>query len=49
VVWLKTMDTSPAVPFYEQSGFRTCGHTRLTFPLMKAELRNMLIMKKELA
>ncbi len=49
VVWLKTMDTSPAVPFYEQSGFRTCSHTRLTFPLMKAELRNMLIMKKELA
>jgi GNAT superfamily N-acetyltransferase len=49
VVWLKAMDTSPAVHFYEQVGFRTCGHTRLTFPLMKAEFRNMLIMKKDLA
>ena len=49
VVWLKTMDTSPAVHFYERLGFRTCGHTRLSFPLMKTEFRNMLIMKKELA
>jgi GNAT superfamily N-acetyltransferase len=49
VMWLKTMDTSPAVHFYEKCGFRTCGHTRLSFSLMKAEFRNMLIMKKELA
>lgn len=49
VVWLKTMDTSPAVAFYEKLGFRTCGHTRLSFPLMKVELRNMFIMKKELS
>jgi GNAT superfamily N-acetyltransferase len=47
VVWLKTMDSSPAVHFYEKLGFRTCGHTRLSFPLMKAEFRNMFIMKKE--
>jgi GNAT superfamily N-acetyltransferase len=47
VVWLKTMDTSPAVHFYERLGFRTCGHARLSFPLMKAEFRNMFIMKKE--
>lgn len=49
VVWLKTMDSSPAVPFYEKLGFRTCGHARLSFPLMKAEFRNMLIMQKGLA
>ncbi|MBD0256075.1 MAG: GNAT family N-acetyltransferase, partial [Cytophagales bacterium] len=48
VVWLKTMDSSPAVGFYEKLGFRTGGHTRLAFPLMKPEFRNMLIMQKEL-
>jgi GNAT superfamily N-acetyltransferase len=48
VVWLKTMDTSSAVGFYEKLGFRTCGHTRLAFPLSKPEFRNMLIMQKEL-
>ncbi len=47
VVWLKAMDSSPAVGFYEKVGFRTCGHTRLSFPLMKPEFRNMLIMQKE--
>jgi GNAT superfamily N-acetyltransferase len=49
VVWLKTMDTSPAVGFYEKVGFRIGGHTRLTFSLMKPEFRTMLIMQKELA
>ncbi len=48
MVWLKTMDTSSAVGFYEKLGFRTCGHTRLAFPLSKPEFRNMLIMQKEL-
>jgi GNAT superfamily N-acetyltransferase len=49
VVWLKTMDTSPAVHFYRRLGFRTCGLSRLSFPPMKAEFRNMLIMMKDLA
>ena len=49
VVWLKTMDTSPAVQFYEKCGYRTCAQTRLSFPLMKPELRNMLVMKKAFA
>ena len=28
IVWLKTMDTSPATAFYEKLGFRTCAQTR---------------------
>lgn len=48
LVWLKAMDSSPAVHFYEKTGFRQCGQTRLPFPLMKEEFRNMFVMKKEL-
>jgi GNAT superfamily N-acetyltransferase len=48
VLWLKTMDSSPAVHFYEKIGFRRCGQTYLAFSLMKEEFRNMFVMKKEL-
>jgi len=43
-VFLKAMDTSDAVGFYEKMGFRTFDTYRLSFPMMKEELREMVVM-----
>ncbi|ARS34342.1 GNAT family N-acetyltransferase [Pontibacter actiniarum] len=45
VVWLKAMDSSKSVDFYEQAGFAKCGTHTLDFEQMKPEFRGMHIMK----
>jgi diamine N-acetyltransferase len=48
IIWLKAMDSSDAVAFYEKLGFEVCGTFRLGFPQMKPEFRGMVIMLKRL-
>ncbi len=48
VVWLKAMDSSRSVDFYEQNGFVKCGTYTLDFEAMKEEYRGMYVMKREL-
>jgi hypothetical protein len=48
VVWLKAMDSSLAVKFYKKMGFEITGSLVLDLPYMKDELRNLLVMKKQL-
>ncbi|RDV16264.1 GNAT family N-acetyltransferase [Pontibacter diazotrophicus] len=48
LVWLKAMDSSKSVNFYEQNGFKKCGTYTLDFSEMKPEYRGMYIMKREL-
>jgi GNAT superfamily N-acetyltransferase len=48
VVWLKAMDSSLAVKFYKKMGFEITGSVVLDLPYMKNELRNLLVMKKQL-
>jgi GNAT superfamily N-acetyltransferase len=48
IIWLKAMDSSDAVAFYENLGFEVCGTFRLDFPQMKPEFRGMVIMLKRL-
>ncbi|GAB3539711.1 spermidine/spermine N(1)-acetyltransferase [Pontibacter brevis] len=47
-IWLKAMDSSKSVDFYEQNGFEKCGTYRLDFEAMKPEYRGMYILKREL-
>ncbi|MCC9135474.1 GNAT family N-acetyltransferase [Pontibacter silvestris] len=48
LVWLKAIDRSRSVSFYEQNGFNKCGTYTLEFTQMKEEFRGMYIMKREL-
>lgn len=48
VVWLKAMDTSPAIGFYEKMGFSGCCTMNLGYEKMKTELRGMKAMKKDI-
>ena len=49
MVWLKAMDTSEGpIAFYKKMGFKIAGTHRLKHPLMKEELRGMVLMIKEL-
>ena len=48
IVWLKSMDSSPAVVFYQRLGFEVCGSFTLDFEMMKPEFRGMKIMMKKL-
>lgn len=48
VIWLKAMDSSKSVDFYEQNGFAKCGTYTLDFEAMKAEYRGMYVLKMEL-
>lgn len=49
ILWLKVMDTSSSpIAFYKKMGFEICGSYQLDFPVMKKELRGMLIMKRKL-
>ncbi|MBC5994999.1 GNAT family N-acetyltransferase [Pontibacter cellulosilyticus] len=45
VIWLKAMDSSRSVNFYEQNGFEKCGTYNLDFEQMKEEYRGMYVMK----
>ena len=47
-IWLKAMDSSPAVEFYAKSGYKIIGDYTLTFPEMKEEFRGMHVMMKSL-
>jgi GNAT superfamily N-acetyltransferase len=49
IMWLKAMDTSAAVKFYEALGFEHCGILSLDFPQMKEEFRGMVVMMKVLS
>ncbi|MFD2247082.1 GNAT family N-acetyltransferase [Pontibacter ruber] len=48
VIWLKAMDSSQSVNFYEQNGFVKCGTYQLDFEAMKEEYRGMYVLKREL-
>ena len=48
IVWLKAMDSSDAVFFYEKLGFEHCGNSVLDFDQMKIEFRGMVTMMKKL-
>jgi|SRR5437016_11349451 len=48
IIWLKAMDSSDAVFFYEKLGFERCGSFQLDFHRMKKEFRGMVIMKKKM-
>ncbi|MFK7982909.1 MAG: GNAT family N-acetyltransferase [Saprospiraceae bacterium] len=48
VIWLKTMDSSDAVQFYQRCGYEICGATRLVIEGLYPELQRQLIMKKEI-
>ena len=45
VIWLKAMDSSRSVIFYEQNGFEKCGTYTLDFEAMKEEYRGMYVMQ----
>jgi len=47
LIWLKAMDTSEGpIAFYEKMGFKIIGTHVLRHPLMKEELRGMVLMVK---
>jgi GNAT superfamily N-acetyltransferase len=48
IIWLKAMDSSDAVFFYEKLGFERCGSFQLNFHRMKKEFRGMIIMMKKI-
>ncbi len=48
MVWLKAMDASPAIGFYEKMGFTKCCTMNLGYEKMKTELRGMKAMKKSI-
>jgi diamine N-acetyltransferase len=48
IVWLKSMDSSPALEFYQRLGFEVCGSYTLDFEMMKPEFRGMKILMKKL-
>jgi diamine N-acetyltransferase len=48
IIWLKAMDSSDAVIFYERMGFEHCGTFVLDFEQMKKKYRGMVIMMKKL-
>lgn len=45
LIWLKAMDSSSSIGFYEQNGFKKCGTHTLTYEHMKPEYRGMHVMK----
>ncbi|MCU0447650.1 MAG: GNAT family N-acetyltransferase [Microscillaceae bacterium] len=47
-VWLKVMDSSVAVRFYEKNGFVQFGTHHLDLPYLKDEYRGMYLMAKDL-
>lgn len=47
-LWLKVMDSSTAIPFYQAHGFTQVKHTRLDYPHMKDEYRVILTFTRRL-
>ena len=48
IIWLKAMDSSRSVDFYEQNGFRKTDTYTLDFEQMKPEYRGMYVLQLEL-
>ena len=48
VLWLKSMDSSPAIVFYQRFGFEICGSFTLHYKMMKPEFRGMKVLMKKL-
>ncbi|MDA9554850.1 GNAT family N-acetyltransferase [Pelobium sp.] len=48
VLWLKSMDSAPALQFYLSQGFEIIGQQTLPYPQMKVEYRTLLTLKKML-
>ena len=48
IIWLKSMDSSEAIHFYERLGFEEVAGFMLDFELMKPEYRGMKVMMKRL-
>lgn len=48
IVWLRSMDSSDALLFYETLGFVVCGAFRLNFEIMKPEYRGMKVLMKRM-
>jgi len=48
IIWLKSMDSSDAVQFYQTLGFIISSTDRLDFEIMKPEYRGMQILMKKL-
>lgn len=48
IIWLKSMDSSPAVYFYEKVGFEKVATERLPFEGFVDAYRNLVTMRKEL-
>ena len=46
-IWLKGMDASPSMFFYESTGFEKIGTLRLDYELMKEEFRGMIVYLRE--
>ncbi|MBU0695395.1 MAG: GNAT family N-acetyltransferase [Bacteroidetes bacterium] len=42
IIWLKSMDSSASVSFYQQHGFEVVGENLLPYALMKKEFRRIL-------
>ncbi len=47
-LWLKVMDSSEAVGFYQKNGFKICDTYTLDYERIKVEFRGMFFMVKEL-
>jgi diamine N-acetyltransferase len=47
-LWLKVMDSSDAVRFYQKNGFEICNTYTLEYERIKVEFRGMFYMVKEL-
>ena len=48
LIWLKSMDSSPSIRFYQHCGFRKTGTETLTFEGLHDRFRNMWIMELKL-
>ena len=46
VVWLKVMDSSSAVSFYEKCGYKVVGETKLDIEGVHTKFQRQLIMEK---
>jgi GNAT superfamily N-acetyltransferase len=47
IIWLKSMDSSTSVHFYQQHGFRVVADNLLPYTVMKAEFRKILSLFRE--
>jgi diamine N-acetyltransferase len=45
VIWLKAMDSSPAVDFYKKRGFTITSETNLNYPGIRHEFKRMFLMR----